>query len=72
MAFMPVIISGGAGSRLWPLSRDICPKPFVEMPEGGTLIGRAYSRAARLEGVERGDYPGEDDIVRFDDVHGRS
>lgn len=53
MAFMPVIISGGAGSRLWPLSRDTCPKPFVEMPEGGTLIGRAYSRVARLEGVER-------------------
>lgn len=53
MVFMPVIISGGAGSRLWPLSRDACPKPFVEMPDGGTLIGRAYSRAARLEGVGR-------------------
>ncbi len=26
MAFVPVIISGGAGSRLWPLSRDTYPK----------------------------------------------
>lgn len=53
MAFMPVIISGGAGSRLWPLSRDACPKPFVEMPDGSTLIGRTYARAVRLDGVER-------------------
>lgn len=52
MVFIPVIVSGGAGSRLWPLSRDACPKPFVEIPEGGTLIGRTYSRAARLDGVE--------------------
>ena len=53
MAFMPVIISGGAGSRLWPLSRDACPKPFVEMPDGSTLIGRTYARAVRLDGAER-------------------
>lgn len=53
MAFMPVIISGGAGSRLWPLSREACPKPFVEMPDGSTLIGATYSRAVRLDGVER-------------------
>lgn len=53
MSFMPVIISGGAGSRLWPLSRDACPKPFVEMPDGSTLIGKTYARAVRLDGVER-------------------
>ncbi len=53
MGFMPVIISGGAGSRLWPLSREACPKPFVEMPDGSTLIGATYSRAVRLDGVER-------------------
>lgn len=53
MKFVPVIISGGAGSRLWPLSREMCPKPFVELPDGTTLIGRTYLRVSKLEGVER-------------------
>ncbi|MGU3574619.1 mannose-1-phosphate guanylyltransferase/mannose-6-phosphate isomerase [Brucellaceae bacterium C25G] len=49
MSFVPVIISGGVGSRLWPLSRDAHPKPFIELPQGGTLIGRTYQRAAALK-----------------------
>lgn len=53
MIFVPVIISGGAGSRLWPLSRQSRPKPFVELPGGGAPIAATYARAARLEGVER-------------------
>ncbi|WEX08336.1 mannose-1-phosphate guanylyltransferase/mannose-6-phosphate isomerase [Chelativorans sp. AA-79] len=51
MTIIPAIISGGAGSRLWPLSREMHPKPFIELPDGSTLIGRTYSRAARLGGV---------------------
>lgn len=53
MSIIPVIISGGAGSRLWPLSRESHPKPFVVLPEGGTLISRTYARAARLDGVTK-------------------
>jgi mannose-1-phosphate guanylyltransferase / mannose-6-phosphate isomerase len=52
MRIVPTIISGGAGSRLWPLSREMHPKPFIELPDGSTLIGRTYSRAAKLDGVE--------------------
>ncbi len=52
MSFIPVIISGGSGSRLWPLSRDAHPKPFIELPDGSTLIGKTYNRAARLDGVD--------------------
>ena len=51
MTLVPVIISGGAGSRLWPLSREAFPKPFVALPDGSTLIGKTYRRAAMLEGV---------------------
>ncbi|OYY55976.1 MAG: hypothetical protein B7Y53_02830, partial [Halothiobacillus sp. 28-55-5] len=29
---IPVILCGGAGSRLWPLSRELHPKPFIRMP----------------------------------------
>ncbi|MBV2143721.1 mannose-1-phosphate guanylyltransferase/mannose-6-phosphate isomerase [Falsochrobactrum sp. TDYN1] len=53
MSFIPVIISGGSGSRLWPLSRDAHPKPFIELPDGDTLIGKTYARASRLEGAEQ-------------------
>ncbi|WP_273726886.1 mannose-1-phosphate guanylyltransferase/mannose-6-phosphate isomerase [Brucella gallinifaecis] len=53
MSLIPVIISGGSGSRLWPLSRDAHPKPFIELPDGGTLIGKTYARAANLDGVDQ-------------------
>lgn len=47
---IPVVISGGAGARLWPLSRTHYPKPFLTLPNGGTLIGKTYERAAKLDG----------------------
>ncbi|EAA5343727.1 hypothetical protein NN562_004423, partial [Salmonella enterica subsp. enterica serovar Anatum] len=28
MSFLPVIMAGGTGSRLWPLSREYHPKQF--------------------------------------------
>jgi len=30
---IPVILAGGTGSRLWPLSRQLSPKQFMAMPE---------------------------------------
>lgn len=53
MTLMPVILSGGAGSRLWPLSRQDRPKPFVTLPGGMTPAVATYARAARLDGVAR-------------------
>ena len=53
MVIVPVIMSGGAGSRLWPLSRDAFPKPFIPLPDGETLIRKTYARAAALPGVRR-------------------
>jgi mannose-1-phosphate guanylyltransferase/mannose-6-phosphate isomerase len=48
---VPVILSGGAGTRLWPLSRESAPKPFLPLPDGGTLLGRTASRARALPGL---------------------
>lgn len=48
---IPVIMSGGSGSRLWPLSRKSHPKPYVRLPDNTTLIGRTYERAASIPGV---------------------
>jgi mannose-1-phosphate guanylyltransferase len=47
----PVILSGGAGTRLWPLSREAAPKPFMILPDGGTLLGKTAERAFALPDV---------------------
>jgi len=44
---VPMILSGGAGTRLWPVSRKTLPKPFMPMPDGETLLGKTFLRAAR-------------------------
>ena len=50
-ALVPVILSGGAGTRLWPLSREMAPKAFMQLPDGETLLGKTAARARALPGV---------------------
>lgn len=45
---LPVILCGGAGTRLWPVSRAAYPKPFIRLPDGKSLLQHAYARAAAL------------------------
>ncbi|NJR44203.1 mannose-1-phosphate guanylyltransferase/mannose-6-phosphate isomerase [bacterium] len=42
---LPVIMSGGAGTRLWPVSRRTFPKPFMRLPDGQSLLEKTYLRA---------------------------
>lgn len=42
---IPVILSGGAGTRLWPVSRRAYPKPFMQMGDGETLLRKTLLRA---------------------------
>jgi mannose-1-phosphate guanylyltransferase len=51
MSLVPIILSGGAGTRLWPLSRETAPKPFLALPDGETLLGKTAVRAAGLPGT---------------------
>lgn len=51
MILLPVIMCGGTGSRLWPLSRKAHPKPFITLPDGDTLLGKTYRRTLRLGNV---------------------
>jgi mannose-1-phosphate guanylyltransferase len=46
---VPVILSGGAGTRLWPISRETAPKPFMHV-RGGTLLRRTFDRASHVRG----------------------
>ena len=45
----PVILSGGAGTRLWPLSRELHPKQFVPLVEEHTLLQATARRLASLD-----------------------
>ena len=45
---VPVILSGGAGTRLWPVSRSAYPKPFMRMGDGESLLYKTLDRALRL------------------------
>lgn len=51
MTFIPVILSGGAGTRLWPVSRELHPKPFIRLGGEHSLLQKAFLRAAALPGV---------------------
>lgn len=43
-----IVLSGGAGTRLWPVSRESYPKPFMKLADGETLIEKTYARAKAL------------------------
>jgi mannose-1-phosphate guanylyltransferase len=48
---LPVIISGGAGTRLWPVSREARPKPFMRMQDGMSLLQSTLARCIALPGT---------------------
>jgi len=53
MRVLSVVLSGGAGSRLWPASRQAFPKPFMKLGES-TLLQQA---------IERGQACGTGDLM---------
>ena len=44
----PVILSGGSGTRLWPLSREQMPKQFLRLTSSQSLLQQTLSRLAGL------------------------
>ncbi|HUW97313.1 MAG TPA: mannose-1-phosphate guanylyltransferase/mannose-6-phosphate isomerase [Acidiferrobacter sp.] len=51
MKLHPIILCGGNGSRLWPLSRDHHPKQLLALLGGRTLLQETALRMDGLEGV---------------------
>ena len=58
--FRPIILAGGSGKRLWPLS--INEKHRVQ---------NFGNEVVEIIEVQSGSYFGEDDIIRFEDIYGR-
>ncbi len=48
---IPVILCGGVGSRLWPVSRETHPKPFMRLADGQSLLQKAFLRGLALPDV---------------------
>jgi len=46
--FLPVIMAGGSGTRLWPLSRQLYPKQFLALTGERSML---QETVARLEGM---------------------
>lgn len=62
MALLPVILAGGSGTRLWPLSRQLYPKQFMPLVEKSTLMQSTLQRLAALENTV-------DPIILCNDEH---
>ncbi|WFZ30946.1 mannose-1-phosphate guanylyltransferase/mannose-6-phosphate isomerase [Citrobacter portucalensis] len=45
---IPVIMAGGTGSRLWPLSRELYPKQFLHLTEDNSLLQTTLLRLSSL------------------------
>lgn len=48
---IPIILCGGQGSRLWPLSRKSYPKQFLQLTQGGSLLQETAKRVLLLPNV---------------------
>lgn len=44
----PVILSGGSGTRLWPLSREAYPKQFIPLHGSDTMLQATWKRVANI------------------------
>ena len=47
MKVVPVILCGGAGTRLWPLSRELYPKQLLSLVDDRSLLQNTITRCAR-------------------------
>ncbi len=51
MKLIPVLLSGGSGTRLWPLSREAYPKQFLPLAGAQTMLQATWARVRDLGGA---------------------
>ena len=48
---VPVILAGGSGTRLWPLSREMYPKQLINLIDEKTMLQETLMRLSGLENI---------------------
>tara|TARA_R110002111_G_scaffold89833_3_gene139856 strand:+ start:822 stop:2249 length:1428 start_codon:yes stop_codon:yes gene_type:complete len=51
MTLVPILMAGGSGTRLWPLSRESYPKQFLSLLEDRSLLQATVERAGKIPGA---------------------
>lgn len=51
-ALIPVVLCGGSGTRLWPLSREAYPKQFLRLLSDQSLLQQTVQRLACIDGID--------------------
>ncbi|WP_141058484.1 mannose-1-phosphate guanylyltransferase/mannose-6-phosphate isomerase [Stenotrophomonas rhizophila] len=51
LPIVPVILSGGSGTRLWPVSREAYPKQFLPLVGEDTMLQATWKRVAQIAGA---------------------
>ena len=51
MTLVPVILSGGSGTRLWPLSRELLPKQLLALTGERTMLQETVARLTHFPGA---------------------
>ncbi|ECJ3150643.1 mannose-1-phosphate guanylyltransferase/mannose-6-phosphate isomerase, partial [Salmonella enterica] len=46
---IPIIMAGGSGTRLWPLSRSLYPKQFLSLTSQHSLLQETLNRLKGLD-----------------------
>jgi len=49
---MPVILAGGSGTRLWPLSRELHPKQILSLVDDRTMLQNTVLRLIDFQGMQ--------------------
>lgn len=52
ITIQPVILAGGTGSRLWPLSREMYPKQLLQLTDATSLLQTTLARVCKLSDVQ--------------------
>ena len=47
-----IILAGGSGSRLWPLSRDMYPKQLLSLDNENSLLQQTFLRLRKFSSAE--------------------
>lgn len=66
MKITPVILCGGSGTRLWPLSRQYYPKQFLKLVGDSTLFQQSITRAI---GLQKDDVQIEEVLIVTNENH---